>query len=184
MFGEEEDLGGLGEFVLFGGFTPGLEAQELGGFAFATAREAVFLKLEIAQLFFVLAADFEEEVGLPSGLVPEVGIVFGYGGGATGDDGEFEDGRGRETPTSVDDGLHERALFRTDWLIEVLIFGSVAGVAVSVFGIGEEDGGAGEAVFDGVEFGLGFAFVRARTGGFLSVFSIGSETSFRQSGWG
>ena len=48
MLGEQDGFGGFGEFVLFAGLAPGLEALELGGFAFAAAREPVFLKLEIA----------------------------------------------------------------------------------------------------------------------------------------
>ena len=181
MRGEKYGFGGLGEFVLFVGLAGGLETLELGGFAFAAAGEAVFLELEVAQLLFILTADFEKEVGLIFGLVPKSWVAFDDGGGAAGDDGEFEDGRGAETPTSVDDGLDESAFFGTEGLIEVLILCGVAVVAVGVFGIGEKDGGAGEAMCDGVEFGFGFARIGDRTAGFLGVLSIGGETRVRQS---
>ena len=178
MFGEEYGFGGFGKLVLFVGFALSLEALELSGIAFAAAREAMFLELEVAQFLFVLAADFEEEVGLPIGVVPESGVGLNDGGGATGDDGEFEEGRGGEAPAGIDDGLDERIFLGADWLVEVLIIEAVLVVTLGVGGVGEKDGGAGEAVFDGVETDFRFTFVGAGASGFLSVFAIGGETGF------
>ena len=55
MAGEEGGFGGDSEGFLFPGFARGLEGAEFGGFALAAAGEAVFLKLEVAQLLFVAA---------------------------------------------------------------------------------------------------------------------------------
>ncbi len=57
VLSQKSGFGSFGEGFLFVSAAGGLEASEFGGFAFAAAGKAVFLKLEVAEFFFMQAAD-------------------------------------------------------------------------------------------------------------------------------
>ena len=67
MLGGEGELGGLIEVFGFLSFAGVLQGAEFFQFLFATAGEAVFLQMEIAQVFFLELADKEFEGGLRGG---------------------------------------------------------------------------------------------------------------------
>ena len=77
-------------------------------------------------------------------------------------------------PMTLDEALDEDLL--DDALrLEVVENGLLEfAVIVRVFE-GEDDGFGGEAVFEGVEAGFGFAFCGSGSGGFLSVAAVGRD---------
>ena len=176
MLAEEGGFSAGGEGFLFFGFAGGLQGVEFGGFALAAAGETVFLKREIAQLFLVAAAHFKDELGLVFGLVPVVGIGVDDFGAAQGDDAEFQNGNGGETPADIRYRLDESAFFAADGLKLPFVIGDVAPVVFGVLRIGEHDGGAGEAMLDGIEAGFCFALGGDGAGGFLRILAVGGET--------
>ncbi len=178
MEGEEGGFGAGGKGFLFLCFAGGLEGAELGGFALATAGETVFLKREIAQLLFVAAAHFQVEMGLIFGFGPVGGIAGHDGSTADGDDGQFQQGNGGETPTDVRDGLDQGAFFGAYGLKLLPVSGGMAGVIGGVVGMGEQDAGAGEAMLDGVKAGFCFTLGGDGAGGFLRVLAVGGEAGF------
>jgi hypothetical protein len=111
MQGEESGFGAGGKGFLFVGFTGDLEATEFRSFALAAAGEAVFLKLQVAQLLFIAAAGFKGESGLILGFGPKNRALIDDGGAADGDDGEFEDRNSGETPANVSNRLDKSAFF-------------------------------------------------------------------------
>ena len=174
MTGEKNGFGGLGQGFGFVCFASGLEAEEFGHFALAAAGKAMFLQVEVAQLFFVAVADVDFMQGGMAGIVT-FGIFPANGRLTDGDDGLFDGGNAGETPAEIGDGLNEGFFFRADGLKLFFVAKDVIAVTRFIFA-GEEDGDAGESGFDSVEADGFLPDDGTRTGGGLGVLTVGRET--------
>jgi hypothetical protein len=162
LFGRDVESGG--EFQVFpllrDAFS--LKFTQLGNVFVAIAAEAAFLEVEIAELLLV----DQEGVHLNEAWL-EQGVAVGNQRGeffaAFGEDGEFEAWDAVETPEDVGNGLNQRRFAGSkrlkfgDETFEVLQVGGVVGR--------EKHGASGEAGFESVQGGNGFALRRSWTGG-------------------
>ncbi len=134
----------------------GLELTELGGIFFATAMEARFLEVQIAELLFVGEEDLElDESGADGGvlvieLLSELGTALGV-------NGHFQSGDAAETPGGIGDGLNQVAFALAAGTELLFVIANVLLIGRGIVTV-KEDGAAGEACFDCVEGGFGLAF--------------------------
>lgn len=136
----------------------------------ALALKAGFLQVQVAELAGeeLHGGEIDEMFAHLFGFVVE---LAGIAAAALGVDDGFEADDAVEAPGAVVDGLGEAALFRGDGFEFGDGFVEAALVEVGVVGV-DQDGGAGEAVFQGVARGAEDALLGARAGRVLSVFAV------------
>ena len=121
-------------------------------------------------------ADGESFVGLGVGF----GIFGGFGAfGQLGlveglEPSSFGSGDSLRDPVSLDEALDEN-LLGDAFGLEVVEDGLLELVVVGLAFEGQDDGFGGEAVFEGVETGFGFAFCSAGSGGLFGVAAVGRD---------
>jgi hypothetical protein len=138
-----------------------LQAAERGGFFLAAADEPGLLKLQVTELLFVNEMSVQlDEAAADAGML----LVFEQAGeldATFGVDGHFERGNAAQAPGDIGEGLDQLALFEAGGLQFVFVGGDVALVFGGVV-TGEQDGGAGEPGFDGIQGRIALAFFGAR----------------------
>jgi hypothetical protein len=154
-----------------------LELLEFAEIGFALATEAALLESKIAEFPTVNHVDFSHDEGLAIGGVGFVGEFAGEFAMAERVESGFERSDAEQAPFGVGDGLDEDVFV----VIGRREFGEVAIKVLPIDGgiVGrQEDGAAGEAGFDGVHGGFGFAFRRFRPGTELGIGAVGGDAGF------
>jgi len=162
-------------------FTILLQAAERGGFLFAAAHQAGFLKLQIAQLFFVDEMSVQFDQAAANGGVLLILKHIGELDAALGIDGHFEGGNAAQAPGDIGERLDEFGFFERDGLEFLFVGGDVALVFGSIVGR-KQNGGAGETGFDSVQGGGAPAFFGTGAGAEKGVHTVSGELSGRNFG--
>ncbi|HEY6988400.1 MAG TPA: hypothetical protein VH369_08450 [Bryobacteraceae bacterium] len=155
-------------------FTILLQTVERGGFLFTAAHQAGFLKLQIAQLFFVDQMGVQLDQAAANGGVVLILKHIGELDSALGIDSHFEGGDAAQAPGDIGERLDEFGFFETNGLPFLFVGGDVALVFGSVVG-GKQDGGAGEAGFDGIQRRVTLTRFGAGSGAEKCIGAIGGE---------
>ena len=125
VLGGEVDTGGVLERLLMFLHALLLQAAKFGDFFFATAGEAGFLELEIAELLVIgfVGVEFDEGGAMGGiGFGEQVGEFFA----AFGVEGLLEVGDAADAPGAVGDGLQEFGFKVADGFEFLLVGGDVA----------------------------------------------------------